>query len=159
TVLRDAATIDLNVPVIASSADMTYEQMRQYASFLPKELLFPGPSFLARSAANKRAGAVQRQFVDALTAAGLQPDFVSSTAWDPGLITITALRSLGATATAEQLRAYISGLHGFSGISGEYDFRASSERGLTDRDVMIMRWDSNQKAWTAVSQLGGKPLR
>jgi len=159
TVLRDAATIDLNVPVIASSADMTYEQMRQYASFLPKELLFPGPSFLARSAANKRAGAVQRQFVDALTAAGLQPDFVSSTAWDPGLITITALRSLGATATAEQLRAYISGLHGFSGISGEYDFRASTERGLTDRDVMIMRWDSNQKAWTAVSQLGGKPLR
>jgi len=159
TVLRDAATIGLGVPVVGSSANMTYEQMRQYAGFLPKDLLFPGPSFLARAAPNKRAGAVQRQFVDALTAAGLQPDFVSSTAWDPGLITITALRSLGVNATAQQLRTYIADLHGFNGISGEYDFRSSSERGLTDKDVMIMRWDSQKKGWTAVSELGGKPLR
>jgi branched-chain amino acid transport system substrate-binding protein len=159
TVLRDAATIGLDVPVVGSSANMTDQQMKQYASFLPKEMLFPGPAFLAHVAASRRAGAVQRQYFDALTAAGLPPDFVSSTAWDPGLITITALRSLGPTATAEQVRAYIAGLHGFSGISGEYDFRTSSERGLTDKNVIILQWDGDKKTWIARSELGGKPLR
>jgi branched-chain amino acid transport system substrate-binding protein len=158
TLLRDAAAIGLDVPIAATNADMTFVQMKQYASFLPSELLFPGSPYLAGVAPTKDARGVQRRFFDAMSAAGIRPDFIYSVAWDPGLIAVDALRTMGPSATADQLRAFIEGLHGFHGILGDYDFRDGSQRGLTQGDVMMMRWDRARDSWTAVSQLGGQPL-
>jgi branched-chain amino acid transport system substrate-binding protein len=158
TLLRGAAEIGLNVPIGASNADMNYLQMKQYAAFLPRELLFPGLPFLAGEAPDKAARDVQRQFFDAFASAGIRPDFVYSTSWDPALIVVGALRALGPGATPDQLRAYIAHLHGFTGVSGAYDFRDGSQRGLTDKNVMVMRWNGERSTWTAVSGLGGTPL-
>jgi len=159
TLLRGAAEAGLDVPIGASNADMTYVQMKQYAAFLPKELLFPGLPFLAGPASRGRARSVQQQFYQAFAEAGIRPDFIYSTSWDPGLIAVEALRSLGTQATAEQLRAHIASLHDFSGVSGDYDFRDGSQRGLSERNVVVMRWDGGKGTWSAVSRLGGAPLR
>lgn len=159
TLLRGAAETALDLPIGASNADMNYLQMKQYAGFLPKELLFPGLPFLAGYAPNKSARDVQRRFFDAFSAAGIRPDFIYSTSWDPGLIVIDALRALGPDAPSTRLREYIASLHGFTGVSGEYDFRDGSQRGLTDKNVMVMRWDNDKGTWTAVSRLGGTPLQ
>lgn len=159
TLLRGAAEVGLDVPIGASNANLTYVQMKQYASFLPKELFFPGLGFLARQAPTKSAQEVQNKFFDVFTAASIRPDFLQNFAWDPGVIAIEALRARGTGATAEQLRSYIANLRGFNGISGEYDFRDGSQRGLSEKNVMIIRWDSDKDTWTAVSRLGGMPAR
>jgi branched-chain amino acid transport system substrate-binding protein len=156
--LRDAASIGLDVPIAATNADMTYVQMKQYASFLPKELLFPGSPYLAATAPTPGARDAQRRFFDAMSAAGIRPDFIYSVAWDPALIAVEALRKVGPSASADQLRTFIENLHGFNGILGEYDFRDGSQRGLTEGNVMMMRWDSTKETWVAVSRLGGQPL-
>jgi branched-chain amino acid transport system substrate-binding protein len=159
TVLRGAAEVGLDVPIGASNANLTYVQMKQYASFLPKDLFFPGLGFLARQAPTRRGQAVQKEFFDVFSAAGIRPDFLQNFAWDPGVIAIEALRARGTNATAEQLRSYIANLRGFNGISGEYDFRDGSQRGLSDKNIMVIRWNGDRDTWTAVSRLGGMPVR
>jgi branched-chain amino acid transport system substrate-binding protein len=132
--------------------------MKQYASFMPADLLFPGLPFLAHVAATPKAKVVQAQFYDSFKAMGIVPDVSQSTAWDPLLIVVDALRALGPDASAEQIRSYIAGLHGFVGIDGEYDFRDGSQRGLTEKNLIVMRWDPPKGTWTAVSGPGGGPL-
>jgi len=158
TQVRDAASIGLDLPIGVSNANMNYVQMKQYGTAVPKDLLFPGPAFLAGQAPNRGARDAQRNFSEAFAAAGKRPDFIDSTAWDPGLIVVSALRALGPAATADQIRSYIANLHGFPGVAGEYDFRDGDQRGLSDKDIMVMRWDAANQAWTAVSRLGGSPL-
>lgn len=158
TLIRGAAEVGFDVPIATSNAVMNYAQLSQYTSILPKELLFPGLPFLAEQAPTKQAQEVQRQFFDAFTAAKIRPDFIYSTAWDPAVIAISALRSLGPDATPDQIRNYIGNLHGFNGIAGSYDFR-TGQTGLTESNIMIMRWDPAKVTWTAVSKLGGTPLR
>jgi branched-chain amino acid transport system substrate-binding protein len=76
-------------------------------------------------------------------------------AWDPALIVVDALRKLGPNATAAQLQGYIEKLSAFPGISGSYDFRDGNQRGLSQKDLVIMRWDDSAKTWTTVSGPGG----
>jgi branched-chain amino acid transport system substrate-binding protein len=159
TLLRGANEAGLDVPIGASNADMTFVQMKQYAAFLPKELLFPGLPYLTGTAPRGRGGAAQQKFFSAFADAGIRPDFIYSTSWDPALIVISALRALGPQATAEQLRTYLANLHGFSGVSGDYDFRDGSQRGLGERNIAAMRWDEARGTWTVVSRLGGEPLK
>jgi branched-chain amino acid transport system substrate-binding protein len=102
---------------------------------------------------------VQAQFFEVCAAAGIRPDFLYNFAWDPGMIAIDAFRTLGIGATAEQVRGYIAGLHGYTGLSGDYDFRDGSQRGLTEQNVMLVRWDADKETWNAVSRPGGQPLR
>jgi len=71
---------------------------------------------------------------------------------------VTPLADNGEQVQADQVRAFIENLHGFNGIIGEYDFRDGSQRGLTEDNVMMMRWDAAENTWTAVSRLGGQPL-
>ncbi len=159
TALRAMQDAGLDIPVIVPNANMSYTQLQQYSSFVPKDLLFAGVPFLAGLAPTKAAQDAQKDFFDAFTAAGVRPDFLYSTSWDPALIAIAALRTVGPAATAGQLKNYIEGLHGFTGVAGEYDFRDGGQRGLTERNVVIMRWDAAKVGWVAVSQLGGLPLR
>ncbi len=129
--------------------------MKQYAAFLPKELVFPGLPFVARMAPSRRAGDAQRRFYDLFGAAGIRPDFPYSFAWDPALIAIEALRKLGTAATPDQVRGYIENLHDFEGISGTYDFRDGSQRGLVQQNLVVLRWQPTRDTWSAVSGLGG----
>jgi hypothetical protein len=57
------------------------------------------------------------------------------------MIIVAAYRAAGPHATADQLQAYIQGLHSWAGINGIYDFRDGKQRGITLGVGVIVRWD------------------
>lgn len=89
---------------------------------------------------------------------GIKPDNGNSLAWDPAELVVAALRKIGPSATAEQLRAYLDGVTHYVGINGAYDFRAYPQRGLAEQRVMMVRWDDAKQTWVGVSKPGGGPL-
>ena len=92
-----------------------------------------------------------------MTAHGVAVDCLQALAWDPALILTTALRHVGVNATAEQLRAYLSTLK-IAGVNGTYDFKRVPQRGLDERNVVMIRWNEARNAWVPVSKPGGTPL-
>ena len=157
TVLRSASDDGLDIPILTTNGNMTFAQMAQYTSFLPKELLFPGFAYVA-SEPTPGMTPQQRDFIAAMKSAGIKPDFQSGMPWDPAMIVIDALRHVGADAPADKIRAYMAALHGYQGITGPYDFRDGTNRGLNEKGVVVMRWDGAKTMWTAVSHPGGMPL-
>jgi branched-chain amino acid transport system substrate-binding protein len=159
TVLRGFRDAGLDIPLLASNGDMLYAQMAQFKSFLPKDMLFVG--YRASTQGETRPGPIreaQAVFYKAFRDAGVRPDVAPITAWDPIFITINALRTLGPTATAEQVRDYIVGLHSWAGVNAVYDFRGGNQRGITASALVMDRWDPAKDDWVAVSQPGGALL-
>ncbi len=157
TALRSMSDAAFDVPVFASNSNMIYNQMKSWATFMPSQLMFSGPAFLGGVTSRTQTAAVN-QFFTVTKDVGVTPDFTLAIAWDPALILVSALRQLGTSATAQQIHSYIENLHGFPGILGVYDFTTGDQRGLTQRDLTIMRWDKQKTAWVAVSKPGGEPL-
>jgi branched-chain amino acid transport system substrate-binding protein len=91
----------------------------------------------------------------ALKSEGQRPDLGASASWDPALIVVQALRSLGPDATAVQVRDYILGLRDYAGANGFYDFRVGNQRGLTIKDCIVVSWDPRADLWQPVSGPGG----
>lgn len=159
TVLHGAINVGLDIPVSTTTANLSYAEMKQFSAILPKELYFTGPPGVAPDALPK--GALKdaaRAFADSANAAGLHADIGLLAAWDPGLLTVAALKKLGFGVTAQQMHDYIENLHGWAGAYGVYDFRDGSQRGLSARDEIVVRWDPAKDYWVAVSKLGGLPL-
>ena len=75
----------------------------------------------------------------ALKAHNLKPDNNVATAWDAGFIVVAALRKLGPTATAAQLREYIDNLTDFAGVDGMYDFKKISAARSRARGIRRLR--------------------
>jgi branched-chain amino acid transport system substrate-binding protein len=159
TVLRNIRDVGLALPVVTNSGNMSITQMKQYASFVPAELYFPGFGFQANQAASGQGKQAQARFFNALAKANLKPDYLTGIAWDPAMIVIDAVRQLGTNATAAQIRAYILGQRTYGGISGTYDFGDGKQRGLSAKDVVVFRWDAQQATFDAVSGLGGSTLK
>ena len=90
---------------------------------------------------------------------GVSPTASSAAAWDSGSIIVDALKKFGTDATARQIRDYVDNLHGWIGVNGEYDFRDGSQRGVGDRNVLMIRWDPANNVFVAASKPGGAPLR
>lgn len=150
----------LAVPVATTDGNQTHATMQRFAAILPKELYIPSPEWpisdkIQDEPAVKEAKA---QFYAAFKGTDIKPDNAAALAWDPTLITFEALRKLGPDATAEQLRTYLSGLKGFAGVKGIYDFAAAPQRGLTEDNVVITRWDPAAQEWTVVSKSRGVPF-
>jgi branched-chain amino acid transport system substrate-binding protein len=158
TVLRGMHDAGMDLPVFASPANMNRAQLASYASFLPSSLTFLGSAYQARDQEPKLRRATTA-FYDAFKRANLVPTPLNADAWDPASIVVNALRALGTSATAQELRDYIGNLHGVTGIFGNYDFHAN-QHGLNDqRDVVIVRWDQRRNDWIADSQPGGSALK
>ena len=156
TALRAAHDVGLDVPIIALSSNMHLEQMTQYASFLPRELLFGssrGAVFEPR--ADARVKTAQTAFFDAFKRAGIVVANGHSVPWDAVQILVDALRHAGPTATAAQLRDYINGVR-FTGIDGSYDFHAVPQRGLDAGATIIYTWNPAQKDFTIASKPRGE---
>jgi branched-chain amino acid transport system substrate-binding protein len=156
TELHGIADAGLDIPIFGSNGDMVVEQLSQYKSFMPKELLFS--AVLAFAQTGLGAGPVkdaQKVYFDAFKAAGLTPNFPNTLAWDPALIVLDAYRHAGTNATASQIRAYINGLHGFAGINGIYDFRAGDQHGIGENGVVMVRFNASTDTFTAVSKRSG----
>jgi len=153
TALHAVTDIGLNVPVATTSANMIIAQMKSYASFVPKDVLFQGVPYVA-GAAHKDSPAMAT-YATAMKDNSMPQDFQTGMAWDPAMVIIDALRKIGPNATAAQLHTYLEGLHDYTGITGTYDFRDGSQRGLGVDSTLIMRWDPDKLDFVSVSKAGG----
>lgn len=155
--IRDAG---LNVPVATTDGNMTYAQMKQYGAFLPKELYIPSPDWIktTRPGQNAKAVAAKETFYKAFAGGDVKPDGPSTFAWDPALLVVEGLRHLKPKASADDLRKYLTGLTGFAGINGMYDFKAVPNRGLGESNVVVTKWNSGANTWQVVSKPSGIPL-
>jgi branched-chain amino acid transport system substrate-binding protein len=158
TVLRGYSEAGLTLPLVGSPGNMTYAQMKQYGSVLPKDLLFVTPPYVLDPPDPALASA-QREFGGTFRALGVRPDLQTGDPWDGAKLIILALRKLGTGASADQVRAYLQTVHDYVGIAGIYDFRDGSNRGLGVKDAQLARWDATLGTWVAVTKLGFAPLR
>lgn len=159
TVLHGAVDVGLNLPMSTTTANLVYDEMKQFSAFMPKELYFTGPPGVALdSLPSGPLKEAVRRFVDSAKAAGLHADIGLLAAWDPALLTVAALKELGLNVTARRMLDYIENLHGWAGAYGVYDFRDGSQRGLSQSNGIMVRWDAAKDYWVAVSKLGGAPL-
>ena len=157
-VFHGITDVGLNLPVVTGNGNASEAFMKQYASILPKELYVESTHCLAPSAITDRAEkAAYDAYTAAITAHGVAVDCLQALAWDPALIITTALRRVGPNASAEQLRAYLANQR-IAGVNGTYDFKRVPQRGLDERNVVIIRWNEARSAWVPVSKPGGTPL-
>lgn len=161
TVFKGIIQAGLDVPVGTTNGNMTYAQMTQYASFLPKQLYIPASPWVAHDGVLTLDPAVekaQHEFFAVYKEGNVKPDIAATLAWDPAMIVIDALRSLGPGATAVQVRNYIAGLKGFAGINGIYDFTKIPQRGLDVENAVVTRWNPAHQTWDLASKPTGVPL-
>jgi branched-chain amino acid transport system substrate-binding protein len=157
TLLHGYHDAGLDMPIAASSGNMIYEQLAQYASFMPTQLYFAATRGIAPDP-NLRPGPIrdaQEAYFNAFKAAKIRPDFATALAWDPGSIIISALRKIGPSATTEQLHTYLQGLHSWAGIDGMYDFRDQSQRGLGQNALVVYLWDVQAGTFRVASRTMG----
>ena len=148
--LNDAGN---KMPIATSNSLMLYSAMEQFKSILPEQLYFAAPKWAAYP--NVGAGPVRdalTTYFDTFKAEHIRPDMGQNVAWDPALIVVQALRTLGPDAKAVQIRDYIEGLHDFAGSNGFYDFRVGDQRGLNPNDIVMARWDSVQNTWVKAKE-------
>jgi len=152
--IRDAG---LQLPIGTTDGNMTYAQMEQYASFLPKELYIPSPMWLPMENGKQTPAALaaKKAFFDVFKGTDIKPDGPSTFAWDPALLVVSALRALPEGVNAKQLRDHLADLQGFNGINGVYDFKRDPQRGLDKSSVVVTRWDVEAGTWKVVSDVGG----
>ncbi len=161
TVFKGIVQAGLDIPIATTNGNMTYAQMTQYASFLPKQLYIAAPEWVQHQGVltlDPAVEAAQKRFFDAFKAANEKPDIAATLAWDPVMITMDALNHLGPDATAQQVRDYIAALKGFAGINGVYDFTKIPQRGLDVQDAVMTLWSPTAQTWQLVSKPAGIPL-
>jgi branched-chain amino acid transport system substrate-binding protein len=157
TAMRGVADAGLDVPIVGGSGNLSYAQLATYQSFLPKEVYFPGAISLVPSVVG--AGPIheaQTAYFNSFREAGTpRPDVLLSVAWDPAMLVVSALRTLGPNAGAQQIRDYLVKLHGWVGIYGVYDFRDGQQRGVGIQSQAVFRYDNAAQTFTPVSRPGG----
>jgi branched-chain amino acid transport system substrate-binding protein len=133
--------------------------MTQYEAFLPKTLFIPSPEWPKSTRPNQAPEVVAAKdtFFKAFEGTDIKPDGPSTFAWDPALLVVEALRKLKPDAAAADLHNYLLSLKGFAGINGAYDFTAVPNRGLSESNVVVTRWDGGAKTWVVVSDPLGIP--
>ncbi len=159
TVLKGIVQGGLDVPVGTTDANMTYAQMRQYAAFLPTEMLYMSSEWPPHAAPlDPRVDAAQKVMFDAYAAAKEKPDIAAALAWDYGMLIAGTLQAVGLDATPEMVRAHIAATKDWAGVNGIYDFTRVPQRGLDVTDSVVTRWQPDRQVWTIVSKPGGAPL-
>lgn len=158
TVFHAVTDVGLDLPVVTGSGNANIAAMRQWSGFLPKPLYFLSYAYMAPNEMTDPGMKVAlRVFFAAIKAKGVESDGLLSSAWDPALIVTTALRKLGPTATASQVREFIANLSHFYGANGEYNFKQEPQRGVGQDGIVITLWDPVKGTWNGVSKLGGAP--
>ncbi len=153
----------MTVPVFTTNANLSFTFMKQFADFLPKNLYFPAPAFVAGPDAPGIPAKVHdsiKVLYSALKGADVPVDFVGGNTWDPVALVVDGLRHLPPNASYAQLRTWILEQRNWAGVAGNYDFSngPGAQRGLTVKDTLIVRWDPAKTRWDAVSKMGGLPL-
>jgi branched-chain amino acid transport system substrate-binding protein len=145
--------------VFTASSNASKEQMRQYAAFLPEKLFFNTTGYQLASGVPRQVQAARTVYLEAIKQVGVtDPVNGNIVPWDPLMITLEALRKIGPTATAKQMRDYVYGLKGWPGIMGFYDFSRGDQRGLDPRSSGAMTYERANESFVVVSKAGGAPL-
>jgi branched-chain amino acid transport system substrate-binding protein len=161
TILKGMIQAGLDIPIAPSSGNEVFAQMEQYAAFLPKQLVLPSslaPEHDGVLSLDPRVEKVQHDMYATLKERGLRADVSTATGWDSALIVVAALRALGPSSSAAQIRDYIANLSDFAGVNGIYDFRSHPGRGLGRDSATLVRYDPEGKSWVWLAQPGGAPL-
>jgi branched-chain amino acid transport system substrate-binding protein len=160
TIFRAIEQAALDIPIATTDGNMTHAQMTQYAAFLPKEIYFTTAPWVIRDAAQLPPAVAEknREFYRAFDAIGVKPDLPTGLAWDPPMILVNALRTLGPDASATQVRDYMIHLKNYAGLNGIYDFEKTPQRGIDVTNAVVTRWSAAEQSWKVVSQAGGAPL-
>jgi branched-chain amino acid transport system substrate-binding protein len=148
TLMRGYADAGLHYPLVTSLGNMSSALMDQIAPFGTANLFFPAFTYFAPDAAKGALGKTIAGFRKSFDAAGVKPNAAAGLVWDSASIAVQALRQLGPSATARQIRDFIANLHDYAGIDGIYDFRAVPQRGLPAQYVTMVHWDIAQGTWT-----------
>jgi branched-chain amino acid transport system substrate-binding protein len=160
TIFRAMLQAGLDVPTATTDGNMTYAQMTQYADFLPRQLYIPAGEYAARDAAFLPPAV--RQANDTLYALyagmGAKPDEPAELAWEPAMLVVHALRTLGTNASATQIRDFLVHLKGYAGLDGIYDFEKVPQRGLDVTNAVVTLWSKQARSWGVVSKPAGEPL-
>ena len=152
TVLRGLSEAGLDVPVSTPQSNLIYKQLDGYAAFLPKDLYFTTVLALTpESTARGPLRDAQATYARAFAAIGVRPDIANNLPWDPIMLLVDALRHLGPDATPDQLRDYLSHVHGWVGVNGVYDFASGDQRGIGESASCVVRWDNAKGTWVRVS--------
>lgn len=161
TVLRSLHDAGVDLPVMTTQANGDPTQLKQYSTFLPRDLTMPGYAYALPTALLPSAqmrGPIA-DFYQAYKDAGVRPSpSKTGSVWDPALIVLSGIRKLGPTATATQLRDYILSLRGFPGVDGIYDFSNGDQHGLSDKAVVLVSWNAATDTWSTRSGPGGLPI-
>ncbi len=156
---RDARNLGIDLPTVTSPGNLTAAFLKQYAALLPAKLIFPAVSYYASGAPTDAATtAALAGLTEGLAAVDAKPDMIAISAWDPAMLVVQALRTVGLDASAARLHAYLVDLQGWVGADGPYDFRAVPQRGVGESNVVMVRWDIARGTGAAVSAFGGAPL-
>lgn len=160
TVLRSMKDAGLQLPVYASTGNMSYEELKNLADLIPKQMFFclgpiPAPG---RPVANGPLKKAQSEYLAAFAALGIKPTYSHASAWDTGLVAVEALRAAGPEATPGRIRSYVNALHGFAGVQAVFDFRSGDMRGFPVDAARLLRWDQAEETWYVASGPGGKRL-
>lgn len=165
TVLRGMSQSAVtSVPVITDDGNMTYVQMHQYQSFLPKGgVYFASGRWDAGSIlTNPAAKAAVNAFFQAFSGSGIKPDMGYALAWDPVNLIMDAVKKYGVGATAKQIHDYLESQTAYEGLFGKYNFSLTSpagrQRGLSTSDAYIYQWKPASDQWVPVSSAGGGSL-
>ena len=161
TIFRAMIQAGLDVPFGTTDGNMTFAQMDQYASFLPKQLFIPAGQFIVRdrSLLDPAVAKAHEEFYKIFDAAGVKPDEPSELAWEPAMILVHALRTLGPKATSVQVRDFLLHLKGYAGIDGIYDFERQPQRGLDVSSAVVTLWNPQAKNFEVVSKPAGTPIK
>jgi branched-chain amino acid transport system substrate-binding protein len=161
TVFKGMIQSGLDIPIVVTSGNESFPQMEAWKDFLPKHLVMSSALFPEHDGLltlDPRIEDAQHAMYAALAAHNLKADNMEATSWDAALIVVAALRKLGPSATAAQIRDFIANLTDFPGIDGIYDFKASLERGLGPDSAIAVTYDPAKKAWVWLTKPGGAPL-
>jgi branched-chain amino acid transport system substrate-binding protein len=141
TLLRSINDSGVTVPVFGSGGNLSYAQLQPYGTFAPKELYLTGSNGLVPDpGATGPYKAAQTRFFNAYKEAGIRVEYLDTIAWDPAMMLVDAIRNLGPSATAAQIRTYLQSLRGWAGVEGRYDFRTYPQRGLGVEAVAAYQW-------------------
>jgi branched-chain amino acid transport system substrate-binding protein len=161
-VLRSLADAGVDVPLFTGATNIAPAFIERFKTYVPKAglwIVFPSYAKRDRPARDPLKATID-EFYTNLEAAGQRPGAAHAFGWDEAKIVVAALRALGPSATAPQIRDWIEALHDFPGSLGMYNFRLGDQHGLDDKSLYIVRYDaaSANGDTQLQSDAGGVPL-
>lgn len=159
TILRGLRDAGMDIPVLTTGGNLSYQQMEAYKDVIPSNLVFSAvPVLVPESVTDPVTKKAVGDFIDQFKSQGIRPDIGFAVPWDGMMIVMQAFKKYGFGITPAQMRDYIDGVTNYVGLFGKMDFKAAPQRGLVKDNIIVARWDPEKDRWIALSKPGGIPL-